>query len=85
MSIMQRVKYKLNLITQRHESKPILTEHGFVIAEHYGSHWAIRHYDGGALLTEGDEQLNSKAKRRLKKELIAMGANFNEEIRAKKS
>lgn len=77
-----RISYKLQT-TGWHHSAPILTGYGHTIAAYnmLELKWRLYSYDSEATILEGTAKNMHSIRRILKRELVSMGAVFQDEIR----
>jgi predicted N-acyltransferase len=79
---MQRIKYKKDPLTGVYQSQPVLSQNGFVVAQHKDLHWFIVSYDTGDVFLKGSSINLSQLKRKIRSELKTLGVNFYDEVRS---
>lgn len=79
---MIRIRYTLKASGWR-ESQPILTEYRHTIAAYREDllQWRLTSYDTEMTIVEGKESTVYGLKRRIRKELVSLGARFDSESR----
>lgn len=81
---MKRLTYNYNPTLDWHETAPILCGHGSIIGAYRGLTYYLMSYESGTKILEKKAKSSASLKRNLKKELIAHGAIFEDEIRGSK-